>query len=92
MPVDAVAALMQQLPGDPPTPIAIFPFNHGDQFFTDEQQARLQDLQARQGTLTPHEERELDGLIKTALLATIERIRTLPHIEPISQMVECLYV
>ena len=47
-PQEALMALMQGVSGsDTPLPIVIWPYNRGDAFFTDAQQARMQDLKGR---------------------------------------------
>ncbi len=51
--------------------------NKGDAFFTDAQQARLQELKRRLETLTAAEYAELEGLIKAAFDATIARTKSL---------------
>ena len=77
-PQEALAALMEGLPGDAAAPIVIWPYNRGDAFFTDEQQARLQELKRRQTTLTAAERAELEGLIAAAFDATVARTQALP--------------
>jgi hypothetical protein len=61
-PQEALAALMQRLCGAAPVPIVIWPYNHGDAFFTEEQQTRLQALKQRQETLTAEERAELEEM------------------------------
>ncbi|MBV9851782.1 MAG: hypothetical protein JO250_19105 [Armatimonadetes bacterium] len=80
-PQEALAALMRRLPSDAPQPIVIWPYNRGDAFFTDAQQARLQELKGRRDTLTPEERAEMEGLIAAALDATVARTRALPVIK-----------
>jgi len=72
-PQEALNALMQHLSGDAFSPIAIWPYNMGDAYFTDAQQARLQELKSRRETLTANERTELEGLVTAALDATITR-------------------
>lgn len=74
-PQDALAALMKQTVNDALSPIVIWPFNLGDTYFTDTQQARLQELKSRLETLTADEHAELEGLIAAAFDATIARTR-----------------
>ncbi len=77
-PQNALAALMQSVSGDTSLPIVIWPYNRGDAFFSDAQQARMQDLKARHEFLTDQERAELEGLITEALDATIARTQALP--------------
>lgn len=72
-PQEALAALMQHLSGDASLPIVVWPYNRGDAFFTDAQQARLQELKGRQETLTAEERAELEELVAAAFDATIAR-------------------
>jgi hypothetical protein len=72
-PQQALAALMQRLPVDAAVPIGIWPYNRGDAFFSDAQQARLQDLKRRQGGLTAEERAELEDLVAEAFEATVAR-------------------
>lgn len=80
-PQEAVTALMQHLSGDAFSPIVIWPYNLGDAYFTDAQQARLQELRSRQETLTVEERTELDGLIEAAFDATIARTKALTPVK-----------
>ncbi len=80
-PEQALSTLMQRLPGDALAPIVIWPYNRGDAFFTDAQQARLQALKARQATLTPEEHAELETLVASAFNATVARTQALPRVK-----------
>ncbi|HZT40948.1 MAG TPA: hypothetical protein VFA07_02100 [Chthonomonadaceae bacterium] len=80
-PQEALNALMSVLPDDVPTPIVIWPYNRGDAFFTDAQQARLQELNSRRNTLTDSEREELERLIEASFEATIARTQTLPLVK-----------
>jgi hypothetical protein len=80
-PQEALAALMQQLPAEAVVPIAIWPYNQGDAFFTEAQQARLEELKCRQGSLTAQERAELEELVAAAFDATIARTQTLPLVK-----------
>lgn len=80
-PQEAVTALMQHLSGDAFAPIIIWPYNLGDAYFTDAQQARLQELKSRQGTLTVEEHTELDGLIEATFDATIARTKAMTPVK-----------
>ena len=77
-PQNALAALMQSVACDATRPIVIWPYNRGDAFFTEAQQARLRDLKARRRSLAPEECAELDGLTAEALDATVARTQSLP--------------
>ncbi|GAB4462134.1 MAG: hypothetical protein OHK0029_28430 [Armatimonadaceae bacterium] len=80
-PHEALDALMAQIPADETLPIAILPFNRGDAFFTQAQHDRLQDLKARQSTLTPAEVQELDALIEAEFDAAIARQKSVPQVK-----------
>ena len=54
-PQEALAAFMQKTSGDAFSPIVIWPYNLGDAYFNDAQQARLQELKGRWETLTADE-------------------------------------
>lgn len=43
-PQEALGALLAILPDDEATPIVIWPYNRSDAFFSDAQQARIQDV------------------------------------------------
>jgi hypothetical protein len=77
-PQEALAALMQRLPGDASMPIVIWPYNLGDAFFTEGQQARLQELKQRQELLTAEERAEVEELIGASFDATGARTQALP--------------
>ena len=73
---------MTNLPnGEVSAPIVIFPFNRGDAFFTDVQQARLQELKTRRETLTQEESDELESLVATSFDATIARTQAVQAIK-----------
>lgn len=76
-PQEALNTLMQHLSGDAYSPIVIWPYNLGDAYFTDAQQARLQELKRHQGALTAEEHAELEELIGAALDATVARTKAL---------------
>ena len=76
-PQEALAALLQHLPQGAPAPIVIWPYNQGDPYWTNAQQARLQDLKTRQAALTPGEHAELDDLIAASFDATLTRLHWL---------------
>jgi hypothetical protein len=76
-PRQALDRLMRLLPPDASGPIIIWPFNRGDAFFTEAQQARLEELKSRSDRLTDLEREELDSLIEAAFDATIARTQSL---------------
>ena len=80
-PQDALKALMARLPDNTPAPIVIWPYNRGDAYFTEEQQARLQELKARRETLTEAEREEWERLVEAAFDATIARTQALPLVK-----------
>ena len=59
------------------TPIVIWPFNRGDAFFSDNQQARMQDLKGRRDFLSVEEEDELKRLVEESFDATVARTKAL---------------
>jgi hypothetical protein len=74
-PQEALNALMQHSSGDAFTPIIIWPYNMGDVYFSDAQQARLQELKSRRETMTADESAELEGLVAAAFDATVARTK-----------------
>jgi hypothetical protein len=80
-PQTALDALMARLPADAPMPIVIWPYNRGDAFFTDAQQARLQELKGRRDTLTAAEREEWEQLVEAEFDATIARTQALPLVK-----------
>ena len=80
-PQEALNALMQHLSGDAFSPIVIWPYNLGDAYFSDAQQARLQELKSRQEMLTVDERTELEGLIEASFDATIARTKALTPVK-----------
>jgi len=76
-PQEALNTLMQYLSGDAFSPITIWPYNLGDAYFSDAQQARLQELKGRRETITAEEYTELEELIAAAFDATVARTRGL---------------
>ena len=78
---EALAALMQRLCVDAPVPIVIWPYNQGDAFFTERQQARLEELKQRQATLSAEERAELEELIAASFDATVARTQALPFVK-----------
>lgn len=80
-PLEALTALMSRLPEDTSTPIVIWPFNRGDAFFTDAQQARLRELKTRREPLTQSEQAELEQLVATSFKATIARAQVIQRVK-----------
>jgi hypothetical protein len=72
---------MRRLPGEASVPIIIWPYDQGDAFFSEDQQARLQELKQRQDALTAEERTELEELIATALDTTVARTMHLPVVK-----------
>jgi hypothetical protein len=77
-PQKALDALMTRLPAGAPTPIGIWPYNRGDAFFTDAQQARLQALKGRRDTLPEAGREEWERLAEAEFDAAIARTQALP--------------
>ncbi len=80
-PQEALAVLMQRLSGTASVPIVIWPYNRGDAFFTEERQARLQDLKQRQQALTADEREELEELLAAAFEATVAQTQARPVVK-----------
>jgi hypothetical protein len=80
-PQQALAALMRRLPGTASVPIVIWPYNQGDAFFAEDQQARLQELKQCQDVLTAEERAELEELVAAAFDATVARTQALPVVK-----------
>ncbi len=72
-PSEAVNNLVGRLGDMIPTPIVIWPYNRGDEYFSDAQQQRLLDLRSRSDTLTIAEREEWEYLAEATLEATIAR-------------------
>ena len=72
-PGEALNDLLRRLGDTVPTPIVIWPYNRGDQFFTDTQQERLLDLRSRMEQLTVAERKEWEHLVEASFDAAIER-------------------
>lgn len=75
-PGEALANLLSRLSGEPESPIAIWPYNHGDRFFSVTQQARLEELKAL-AQRTPKESEELELLVAAAFEASAQRTQAL---------------
>jgi hypothetical protein len=81
-PQEALNALLSLLSDDATTPIVIWPYNRGDAFFTDAQQARLLELKGRRDSLTEAEREEWERLVEASFDATVARTQTLPPVKP----------
>ena len=80
-PQEALNALMPQVSSDDTMPITIWPFNHGDRFFTDDQQSRLLELKGRRSSLTIAELAELESLVEASFDAAVSRTHALPPVK-----------
>jgi hypothetical protein len=80
-PQEALNALLSLLPDDALMPIVIWPYNRGDIFFTDAQQARLQELKSRRDRLTEAEREEWERLVEASFDATVARIQAMPLVK-----------
>jgi hypothetical protein len=80
-PQEALNALIPLLPDDDATPIVIWPYNRGDSFFTDAQQARLQELKSRRDALSEAEREEWEMLVEASFDATVARTQTVPVVK-----------
>ncbi len=78
---EALAGLMTQSPAAGSMPIVIWPYNRGDAFFSQAQQARLEELKGRQDNLTSAEYTEWEALVEAAFDASIARTQTLPFVK-----------
>jgi hypothetical protein len=72
-PSEAVDDLLRHLGDAIPTPIVIWPYNRGDQYWSEAQQQRLLDLRSRSETLTIAEREEWERLAEASLEAAILR-------------------
>ena len=72
-PSEAVNNLLGHLGDSIPTPIVIWPYNRGDEYWSEAQQKRLLDLRSRSETLTLAEREEWEHLAEASLEAAIER-------------------
>lgn len=74
-PGEALNDLLRHLNDAVPTPIVIWPFNRGDEYWSETQQDRLLDLRSRAETLTVAEREEWEHLVEASFEATIARSR-----------------
>ncbi len=72
-PSEAVNNLLGHFGDVIPTPIVIWPYNRGDEYWSEAQQQRLLDLRSRSETLTLAEREEWERLAEASLEAAIER-------------------
>ena len=72
-PGEALSNLLRHLGDVVPTPIVIWPYNRGDEYWSEAQQQRLLDLRRRMETLTAAEREEWELLVEKSFDATIAR-------------------
>lgn len=72
-PSEALNDLIGHLGDAVQTPIVIWPYNRGDQYWSETQQRRLIDLRSRMETLTVVEREEWEQLVEMSFDATIAR-------------------
>jgi len=76
-PGEALSNLLGHLGDVVPTPIVIWPYNRGDEYWSEAQQQRLLDLRSRMGTLTAPEREEWERLVELSFDATIARTQAM---------------
>ncbi len=64
------------------TPIVIWPYNRGDEYWSEAQQQRLLDLRSRSETLTLAEREEWEKLVEASFDATIARTQAVQSSKP----------
>ena len=72
-PSEAVNNLLAHFGSTVPTPIVIWPYNRGDEYWSEAQQERLRDLRSRSESLTAAERKEWEHLAEASLEAAIRR-------------------
>ena len=72
-PSEAVNNLLAHFGSTVPTPIVIWPYNRGDEYWSEAQQERLRDLRSRSESLTAAERKEWENLAEASLEAAIKR-------------------
>lgn len=72
-PSEAVDNLVGHFGDAIPTPIVIWPYNRGDEYWSEAQQQRLLDLRSRSETLTLAEREEWEHLAEASLEAATSR-------------------
>ena len=75
-PGEAVNDLVEHFGGVIPTPIVIWPYNRGDDYWSEAQQQRMLDLRSRLETLTVAEREEWERLVEASFDATIARTQS----------------
>ncbi|MGI4787733.1 MAG: hypothetical protein ACRYFS_02670 [Janthinobacterium lividum] len=73
MPSEAVDNLLAHFVDTIPTPIVIWPYNRGDEYWSEAQQQRLVDLRSRAETLTVAEREEWEHLAEASFDAAMNR-------------------
>ena len=73
IPSEAVNNLLDHFGDAIPTPTVIWPYNRGDEYWSETQQQRLLDLRSRAETLTVAEREEWEHLVEASFDATIAR-------------------
>ena len=76
-PGEALSDLLQHLGDVVPTPIVIWPYNRGDEYWTEAQQQRMTNLRSRMETLTALEREEWEKLVEMSFDATIARTQAI---------------
>lgn len=72
-PSEAVNNLLEHLGNTIPTPIVIWPYNRGDEYWSEAQQERMVDLRSRMEMLTVAEREEWERLVEMSFDTTIAR-------------------
>jgi hypothetical protein len=72
-PQEALDALLSNLVENEVPVIHIYPYNQEDKYFTSQQSERLKELRQKKENLSLEEREEIEALIDTELLATIDR-------------------
>ena len=81
-PGEAVNNLLGHIGDAIPTPIVIWPYNRGDEYWSEAQQQRLLDLRSRSETLTLAETKEWERLVEASFDATIARTQAVQSNKP----------
>ena len=83
-PGEALSNLLGHLGDAIPTPIVIWPYNRGGEYWSEVQQQRLLDLRSRSETLTISEREEWEHLVDASLEAAILRSQAASGPIPVS--------
>ncbi len=78
-PGEALSNLLGHLGDVVPTPIVIWPYKRGDEYWSEVQQQRLLDLRSRMETLTAPEREEWERLVEMSFDATIARTQAVQN-------------